>query len=222
MPNSGFSPLIWSEHGSWERNLLTFQISPKCFFLSCGLFIYTPESTTIIMLPPDSEISHVLEREAVSAFSRVVKIAVLQCGALKKKTIWTTWNQSRKTKQNSLQGLWAVKERPSNSVCVHEAENLSQSSFFFFNENTKQEMVLISELKKERMWGNYKLSQQNICCLYQMYLYWRFEWSEEPSVCLCFVDVREGYDGVSSSMVVICLCYDSHCKQGPTLGLVRK
>ena len=47
----------------------------------------------------------------------------------KKKTIWTTWNQSRKTKQNILQGLWIVKERLNNSVCVHEAENLTQSSF---------------------------------------------------------------------------------------------
>jgi hypothetical protein len=26
-------------------------------------------------------------------------------------------------------------------------------------------MVLISELKKERMGGNYKLSQQSTCCL---------------------------------------------------------
>ena len=26
-----------------------------------------------------------------------------------------------------------------------------------------------------------------------------------------------------SSMVVMCfVCYDSHCKQGPTVGLVRK
>ena len=40
-----------------------------------------------------------------------------------------------------------MKERPSNSVCLCEAEN---SSFFFFNENQKQEIVLISELKKER------------------------------------------------------------------------
>lgn len=40
-----------------------------------------------------------------------------------------------------------MKERPSNSVCVHEAENITQP--IFFNEKQKQEMVLISELKKK-------------------------------------------------------------------------
>lgn len=40
-----------------------------------------------------------------------------------------------------------MKERPSNSVCVHVVENITQP--IFFNEKQKQEMVLISELKKK-------------------------------------------------------------------------
>ena len=139
----------------------------------------------------------------------------------KKKTIWTTWNQSRKTKQNSLQGLWAVKERPSNSVCVHEAENITQP--IFFNEKQKQEMVLISELKKERMWGNYKLSQQNICCLSSDAPAVRFEWVKNLCVSVfLWLSGRVTMESLSSMVIICFVCYDSNCKQGPTLGLVRK
>ena len=141
---------------------------------------------------------------------------------LKKKTIRTTWNQSRKTKQNSLQGLWTVKERPGNSVCVHEAENLTQSSFFF-NENTKQEMVLISELKKEKMWGNYRLSQQNICCLSSDASLLRFEWVENLCVSVfLWLSGRVTMESLSSMVVICFVYYDSHYKQGPTVGLMRK
>ena len=37
-----------------------------------------------------------------------------------------------------------------------------------------------------------------------------------------FVAVREGYDGVSSTVVTYFACYDSHCEWGPTVGLMRK
>ena len=100
----------------------------------------------------------------------------------KKKTIWITWNQSRKTKQNCLQGLWAVKERPSNSVCVHEAENLSQSSLFFFQWKHKARDGINFWAQKERRWDNYKLTQQNICCLSSDAPALRFEWVENLCV----------------------------------------
>ena len=97
----------------------------------------------------------------------------------KKKTIWTMSNQSIKTKQNSLQELSTVKERPSNSVCVWCWEF---NTAHFLNDNQRQEMVLISELKKERMWSNYNLSQQSNCCLLSDAPPLSFEWAENLCV----------------------------------------
>ena len=72
MPNSGFSPLIRTH---WLRNqldLVLLYIVQNAFPLG-GLFIYNLQSQHIFkVLLPDSEIvSYVLERGAMSAFSRM-------------------------------------------------------------------------------------------------------------------------------------------------------